>query len=44
MGEKRFNQAPVDTFLLKFDSVRAGDFRAPRFLPRHKTVVLGRVS
>jgi 5-methyltetrahydropteroyltriglutamate--homocysteine methyltransferase len=44
VAEKLFNEAPVDTFLLEYDSERAGDFRPLRFLPRHKTVVLGLVS
>jgi 5-methyltetrahydropteroyltriglutamate--homocysteine methyltransferase len=44
VAEMLFNQAPVDTFLLEYDSERAGDFRPLRFLPRHKTVVLGLVS
>ena len=44
VAEKLFNRAPVDTFLLEFDSERAGDFRPLRFLPRHKTAVLGLVS
>jgi len=41
VAEKLFNQAPVDTFLLEYDSERAGDFAPLRFLPKHKTVVLG---
>ena len=44
VAEKLFSEAPVDTFLLEYDSTRAGDFRPLRFLPRHKTVVLGLVS
>ena len=44
VAEMLFNLAPVDTFLLEYDSERAGDFRPLRFLPRHKTVVLGLVS
>ena len=41
---KLFAEAPVDNFLLEYDSARAGDFRPLRFLPRHKTAVLGLVS
>jgi 5-methyltetrahydropteroyltriglutamate--homocysteine methyltransferase len=44
VAEKLFKEAPVDTFLLEYDSERAGDFRPLRFLPRHKMVVLGLVS
>jgi len=44
VAEKLFNEAPVDTFLLEYDSERAGDFQPLRFLPRHKTAVLGLVS
>jgi hypothetical protein len=44
VAEKLFNQAPVDTFLLEYDSERAGGFEPLRFLPKHKTVVLGLVS
>ena len=41
---KLFAEAPVDNFLLEYHSARAGDFRPLRFLPRHKTAVLGLVS
>jgi 5-methyltetrahydropteroyltriglutamate--homocysteine methyltransferase len=44
VAEKLFSEAPVDTFLLEYDSERAGDFQPLRFLPRHKTVALGLVS
>jgi len=44
VAEKLFKEAPVDTFLMEYDSERAGDFQPLRFLPRHKTVVLGLVS
>jgi 5-methyltetrahydropteroyltriglutamate--homocysteine methyltransferase len=44
VAEKLFNEAPVDVFLLEYDSERAGDFSPLRFLPRHKRVVLGLVS
>jgi len=44
VAEKLFSEAPVDAFLLEYDGQRAGDFRPLRFLPRHKTAVLGLIS
>jgi 5-methyltetrahydropteroyltriglutamate--homocysteine methyltransferase len=44
VAEKLFKEVPVDTFLLEYDSERAGDLAPLRFLPRDKTVVLGLVS
>src|SRR5215831_1322462 len=44
VAEKLFKEAPVDTFLLEYDSARAGDFQPLRYLPGHKRVVLGLVS
>jgi methionine synthase II (cobalamin-independent) len=44
IAEKLFNQLNVDTFLLEYESERAGTFEPLRFVPRHKKVVLGLVS
>src|SRR5262245_46598542 len=44
IAEKLFNQLHVDTFLLEYESERAGTFEPLRFVPRGKTVVLGLVS
>src|SRR5262245_8803763 len=39
-----FNELNVDAYFLEFDDERAGDFRPLRFVPPHKTVVLGLVT
>ena len=44
IAEKLFGQLNVDTFLLEYESDRAGSFEPLRFVPRGKTVVLGLVS
>jgi 5-methyltetrahydropteroyltriglutamate--homocysteine methyltransferase len=44
IAEKLFNQLDVDTFLLEYESARAGTFEPLRFVPRDKSVVLGLVS
>jgi 5-methyltetrahydropteroyltriglutamate--homocysteine methyltransferase len=44
IAEKLFNQLNVDTFLLEYESERAGTFEPLRFVPRGKTIVLGLVS
>jgi 5-methyltetrahydropteroyltriglutamate--homocysteine methyltransferase len=44
IAEKLFNQLNVDTFLLEYESERAGSFEPLRYVPRDKTVVLGLVS
>jgi len=44
VAEKLFGEAPVDVFLLEYDSERAGDFRPLRHVPRGKRAVLGLVS
>jgi 5-methyltetrahydropteroyltriglutamate--homocysteine methyltransferase len=44
IAEKLFNQLNVDTFLLEYESERAGTFEPLRFVPPGKTVVLGLVS
>jgi 5-methyltetrahydropteroyltriglutamate--homocysteine methyltransferase len=44
IAEAAFGGLAVDAFLLEFDSPRAGDFRALRFVSAPKRVVLGLVS
>lgn len=44
IAEAVFGSLAVDAFLLEFDSPRAGDFRALRFVPAPRRVVLGLVS
>jgi 5-methyltetrahydropteroyltriglutamate--homocysteine methyltransferase len=44
IAETVFAGLDVDAFLLEFDTPRAGDFRALRFVPAPKRVVLGLVS
>jgi 5-methyltetrahydropteroyltriglutamate--homocysteine methyltransferase len=44
IAEKLFNQLNVDTFLLEYESERAGTFEPLRFVPKGKVVVLGLVS
>ena len=44
IAEAVFGGLAVDAFLLEFDSPRAGDFRALRFVPAPRRVVLGLVS
>jgi len=44
IAEKLFNQLNVDTFLLEYETERAGTFEPLRFVPRDKSVVLGLVS
>ena len=44
IAEKLFGQLQVDTFLLEYETERAGTFEPLRFVPRGKTVVLGLVS
>jgi 5-methyltetrahydropteroyltriglutamate--homocysteine methyltransferase len=44
VARKLFNDVPVDTYLLEYDSERAGDFSPLRFLPKGKQAVLGLVS
>lgn len=39
-----FQKANVDRLMLEFDSDRAGDFSPLRFVPKHKTVVLGLIT
>ena len=44
IAEKLFGQLQVDTFLLEYESARAGTFEPLRFVPTGKTVVLGLLS
>jgi 5-methyltetrahydropteroyltriglutamate--homocysteine methyltransferase len=44
IAEKLFDRLAVDAFLLEYDSERAGSFEPLRFVPPHKSVVLGLVS
>jgi 5-methyltetrahydropteroyltriglutamate--homocysteine methyltransferase len=44
IAEKLFGQLSVDSFLLEYESERAGTFAPLRYVPRGKTVVLGLVS
>jgi len=39
-----FNETPVDTYFLEYDSERAGDFSPLRWVPAEKNVVLGLIS
>lgn len=44
VAEKIFKRTNVDTFLLEYDSPRAGDFKPLKQVPAGKNVVLGLVS
>jgi 5-methyltetrahydropteroyltriglutamate--homocysteine methyltransferase len=44
IAEKLFGGLNVDRFLLEYDDDRSGTFAPLRFVPRHKSVVLGLVS
>lgn len=44
IAEKVFAGVNVDRFLLEYDDDRSGTFAPLRFVPRHKSVVLGMVS
>jgi 5-methyltetrahydropteroyltriglutamate--homocysteine methyltransferase len=44
VAEKLFGTLDVDTFLLEYDTERAGGFAPLRRVPRGKTVVLGLVT
>ena len=44
VAERIFTKCNVDTFLLEYDSPRAGDFKPLRLVPKNKNVVLGLVS
>jgi 5-methyltetrahydropteroyltriglutamate--homocysteine methyltransferase len=44
VAEVLFNEFNVSGYFLEYDSSRAGDFAPLRFVPKHKTVVLGLVT
>src|SRR5579884_1960812 len=44
IAERLFGTLPVDTFLLEYDSERAGGFAPLRLVPKGRTVVLGLVT
>jgi methionine synthase II (cobalamin-independent) len=44
VAERLFNEVPVDSFQLEYDSERAGDFAPLRFVPKDKCVTLGLLS
>ncbi len=44
IAERLFNGLAHDRFMLEYDSERAGDFSALRFLPPGKTAVLGLIT
>ena len=44
VAETSFGGLDVDTFLLEYDTERAGDFAPLRYMPKGKTVVLGLVT
>jgi 5-methyltetrahydropteroyltriglutamate--homocysteine methyltransferase len=44
VAERLFGSVKVDTFLLEYDSERAGGFEPLRFMPNGKGVVLGLIS
>ena len=44
VAEKLFNEIAIDTYFLEYDTARAGDFNPLRFVPKHKSIVLGLVS
>ena len=44
VAEMLFNEINVDSYFLEYDTARAGTFAPLRFVPKHKSVVLGLVS
>jgi 5-methyltetrahydropteroyltriglutamate--homocysteine methyltransferase len=44
VAERLFNRLDIGFFFLEYDSPRAGDFTPLRFVPNHKSVILGLVS
>ena len=44
VAERLFNALEIPFYFLEYDTPRAGSFTPLRFLPRHKSVVLGLVS
>lgn len=44
IAEALFNKINADSYFLEYETERAGTFEPLRFVPKHKTVVLGLVS
>jgi 5-methyltetrahydropteroyltriglutamate--homocysteine methyltransferase len=44
VAEKLFDRLDIGFFFLEYDTPRAGDFSALRFVPKNKSIVLGLVS
>lgn len=44
VAEVLFNELNVDAYFLEYDDERSGDFAPLRYVPHHKSVVLGLVS
>lgn len=44
VAEVLFNELNIDAYFLEYDDERSGDFAPLRFVPSHKTVVLGLVT
>jgi len=44
VAERLFNALEIPFYFLEFDSPRAGSFTPLRFVPKHKSVVLGLIS
>jgi 5-methyltetrahydropteroyltriglutamate--homocysteine methyltransferase len=44
VAERLFQKLDFDGFFLEYDTPRAGDFEPLRYVPKHKTVVLGLMS
>lgn len=44
VAEVLFNDLNVDAYFLEYDDERSGDFAPLRFVPSHKTVVLGLIT
>ena len=44
VAEALFNAINVDSYFLEYETARAGGFEPLRFVPKHKSVVLGLVS
>ena len=44
VAEMLFNKINVDSYMMEYDTARAGTFAPIRFVPTHKSVVLGIVS
>ena len=44
VADTLFNKINVDSYLLEYDTARAGSFEPLRFVPKNKTVVLGLVG